>query len=824
MAGRSTETQVGLKVNALDAVKTIGELQSTVRTLSKELRLLPTDTDAFNEKAKELAQAQNKLKGIRDEVSEVRKQMELMGDNATKARADLLAMSPAGKMLNDFKDNFMAVRGAISANIASLGVFRVALAATGIGAVVLALTALYTYFTKTDEGAVKLAGIMKGLEIIFNKVTQAVASMGEFLVGAFENPKQAMTDLSDFVVNNLINRFKAFGVILEAIVEMDFKKMTDGTVQLASGIENVTGKIANFKKEVDAAVEAGSAYAVLADQIDEAETKSIKNNALAEEQISRLLLQAKDRTKSEGERLVLLDRASALERQRLQETIALQQRKVDLARIDLNSVAETSDKYDGYNRKLAESEAALTLLRKDSIDLQEKISTRRNALLDAEANKKEVMDAAEMKAFEDAMKAELEYERRLSDLKIANVVDEDERKRLVILENYKRAIEDGWINGERTQEMETELKKQRDAALDALDKEIDQKNEQKEKDKAAKKLAKDQGELELELAQQQFAIEQLVASEEIKEQRLYEVKRIALENKLKLLADANQAESIDAQKVAFELEKLDVEHHKKKDKLVQQSVDFEDQMSQKRLTLIASTFGSVADLLKSDEDMRKKNAAAIKAFAIAEASVLSGKEIAGIWAQANMNYLNSIIPGWGPAFATVQTALALARTAVNIKGIASQRFESGGVITPKGGTVNSGQRHSNGGIQMFDGSTGMHLGEMERGEAIHIYSRDTVANNGDIINALLDSSLYGGGSRITRKFETGGSIDMAASSAASGPDTAANNATSSAMLQQLQMLNYNFQKFPTVIRAVTDFEQNNKVAMEANDIESKANA
>ena len=125
---------------------------------------------------------------------------------------------------------------------------------------------------------------------------------------------------------------------------------------------------------------------------------------------------------------------------------------------------------------------------------------------------------------------------------------------------------------------------------------------------------------------------------------------------------------------------------------------------------------------------------------------------------------------------------------------------------------------------MFDGSTGMHLGEMERGEAIHIYSRDTVANNGDIINALLDSSLYGGGSRITRKFETGGSIDMAASSAASGPDTAANNATSSAMLQQLQMLNYNFQKFPTVIRAVTDFEQNNKVAMEANDIESKANA
>ncbi len=824
MAGKSTETQVGLKVNAIDAVKTIGELQSLTRTLSKELRQLPNDTDAFNEKAKELAQAQNKLKDIRDEVSEVREQMRLMGDNAGKARADLLAMSPAGKMLNDFKDNFMAVRGAITANIASLGVFRVALAATGIGAVVLALTALYTYFTKTDEGAVKLAGIMKGLEIIFNKVTQAVASMGKYLVGAFENPKQAMTDLSDFIVNNLINRFKAFGVILEAIVDMDFKKMTDGTVQLASGIENATGKMAQFKAEVDAAVEAGSKYAAFADKIDEAETNSIRNNALAEEQISRLLLQAKDRTKSEGERLVLLDRASALEKKRLQETIDLQAMKVKQAQDGVKIAVAGSDEEDAAKRKLAESEAALTLLRKDSIDLQEKISTRRNALLDAEANKKEVMDAAEQKALEDAMKAELEYERRLSDLKIANVVDEDERKRLVILENYKRAIEDGWINGERTQEMETELKKQRDAALDALDEEIEQKNEQKERDKASKKLAKDQGELELELAQQQFAIEQLVASEEIKEQRLYEVKRIALENKLKLLADANQAESLDAQKVAFELEKLDVEHYKKKDKLVQQSGDFEEQMMQKRLTLIASTFGSVADLLKSDEDMRKKNAAAIKAFAIAEAAVLSSKEIAGIWSNANMNQLNALIPGWGPAFATVQTAMALARTAVSVKQIASQRFESGGVITPKGGIVNSGQRHSNGGIQLFDGSTGTHLGEMERGEAIHIYSRDTVANNGDIINALLDSSLYGGGGRIGRKFETGGTIDMPTRPGATSSESAAANAVSMAMISELRGLRSDFKRFPTVLRAVTDYEQNNRVAMEAADIEAGANA
>jgi hypothetical protein len=824
MAGRSTETQVGLKINGEPASNTIKDLQNDVKTLSKELRQLPADTEAFNNKAKELGEAQNRLDDIRNSAKDVREQMRLMGDNAKQARADLLSMSPAGRMLNDFKDNFMAVRGAIAANASALGVFRVALAATGIGAVVLALTALYTYFTKTDEGAVKLAGIMKGLEIVFNKVTQAVASMGEYLIGAFENPKQAMTDLSDFIVNNLINRFKAFGVILEAIMEADFKKMTDGSVQLATGIENATGKMANLKKEIDSAVEAGSEYAKMADAIDEAETKSIKNNALAEEQISRLILQAKDRTKSEGERLVLLDRASALEKQRLQETIALQQMKVQQAKDDLATVSRLSDEYDVKNRVVAESEAALILLRKDSIDLQEKISTRRNALLDGEANKKAVMKAAEEKANEDAAKAELEYLRKLSDLRIANVVDEDERKRITILENYKRGLEDAFANGKQTEELAKELLIQRDNALIALDAEIEERKIKEAEEKANKKLADDQAALDVETAARVFAAEQVVGSEIVKEQRLYEAKRMGLENRLKLLRDANKAETAEYQKANLELMKLDTDHSKKQIDLTQKT---EDQKSKLTLMAFNQAVGLASDfatLLSKDEASRRRYADIIKAIKIAEITMSGVNEIAKIWEFANSNPLNALIPGWGPAFAGVQTGFAVARTAFAVGKAAGLTFESGGVISPRGGTVNTGQRHRNGGIQMFDGSTGMHLGEMERGEAIHIYSRDTVANNGDIINALLDSSLYGGGSRITRKFETGGSIDMAASNAASGPDTAANNATSSAMLQQLQMLNYNFQKFPTVLRAVTDYEQNNRVAMEAADIEAGANA
>jgi hypothetical protein len=156
-----------------------------------------------------------------------------------------------------------------------------------------------------------------------------------------------------------------------------------------------------------------------------------------------------------------------------------------------------------------------------------------------------------------------------------------------------------------------------------------------------------------------------------------------------------------------------------------------------------------------------------------------------------------------------------------------QQFETGGTITPKGGTLNAGQRHSSGGIHLYDGLTGDHLGEVERGEALHVYSRSTVQNNGEVINALLDSSLYRGGAPIgsgSRKFETGGIIDVASRSGAGGDAAAANNAMSMALLSEIKGLRGDFQNFPRVLHARVDYEQNNRVAMQAAEIEAGADA
>ncbi|RDC63266.1 phage tail tape measure protein [Adhaeribacter pallidiroseus] len=99
----------------------------------------------------------------------------------------------------------------------------------------------------------------------------------------------------------------------------------------------------------------------------------------------------------------------------------------------------------------------------------------------------------------------------------------------------------------------------------------------------------------------------------------------------------------------------------------------------------------------------------------------------------------------------------------------TRKFANGGTINPTAGIAGSGQLHSNGGIQMVDGATGEHLGEWEKGEAYMILSRNTVANNGSLINKLLDSSLHRGGSKV--HMANGGMYSDGSVSSPSGPNT-----------------------------------------------------
>jgi len=91
------------------------------------------------------------------------------------------------------------------------------------------------------------------------------------------------------------------------------------------------------------------------------------------------------------------------------------------------------------------------------------------------------------------------------------------------------------------------------------------------------------------------------------------------------------------------------------------------------------------------------------------------------------------------AFRAINVAIAVATTAAQIASISSTKYGKGGRLT--------GPLHSEGGMPVINPTTGQKEAEVEGGE--YILSRSTVANNRQLADALLYSSMYNSGKSIS---------------------------------------------------------------------------
>ena len=147
------------------------------------------------------------------------------------------------------------------------------------------------------------------------------------------------------------------------------------------------------------------------------------------------------------------------------------------------------------------------------------------------------------------------------------------------------------------------------------------------------------------------------------------------------------------------------------------------------------------------------------------------------------------------------------------------------MITPKGGYLSEGSRHSAGGIHLTDGGTGAHLGEVEKGEFLTVFSRTAYQNNKGTIDALLNSSLYRGGAPVEgRKYADGGTIDLGTKAGPGGDAGAVNVSLAQAQIAEMRQLNAAFAAFPKQLSAVVVYEQQQRQLSDAARIESRANS
>jgi hypothetical protein len=277
----------------------------------------------------------------------------------------------------------------------AMGVLKYAIAATGIGALVIAIVSLAAYFTRTQEGAAKLDGIMRALGAVVNVLAEGVVFLGEKIFSAFEDPKQAIKDLGEFIYNNIINRFKAIIILADAVGEAfkgNFseaaKLATDGVIQLNTGITNATDKLKELGSEIANAAEEGYKLGIAWHELKEREMEySIVQNQVSK-QISDLTIQAKNRTLAEKDRIDIIDKASKLETEQLAKTTGLARERLALIIRENQVSRDTGQLSEDQRQKEIDQINRITQLEEESILLQERLQNRKDALIEAAITKR----------------------------------------------------------------------------------------------------------------------------------------------------------------------------------------------------------------------------------------------------------------------------------------------------------------------------------------------------------------------------------------------------------------------------------------------------
>jgi len=382
----------------------ISEREAKARQKTKEvIEAEAGSIAALREQNKKLTAERNSLSLATEEgrkrVAAINKELDT-NNKVIKENVDAYTKQKIG--IGDYSgaiDRLIPGLGATASSFKVVGKEMWALVANPIGATVtaiaLAFGALMKYLTGSEEGQNRLNKAMAVGGALMEKVWDIVEGFGEAIFDAFTNPKQAIIDLVDMIKTNLINRFTALSVIMEGIVNLDFKKVANGVLQLGTGVEDVIGKTQRLAQEVTAtfneAITQGNRLAALQAQIDRDERASLVDRQRVHLEVLKLRAEA---ITQEGEaRKATVKAAIALEEDLAAREETRAQRKLDLAKLQMQTNGDDKDAL----RAVAQAEADLLAAQASRYEATLRFQKEIERLNDEDRTKKQQQAEADLK-------------------------------------------------------------------------------------------------------------------------------------------------------------------------------------------------------------------------------------------------------------------------------------------------------------------------------------------------------------------------------------------------------------------------------------------
>jgi hypothetical protein len=408
-----------------------GELAGkTAQSINKEVSAAALALKKAEVGTKEWIKANEKLEGAKKLQADLKKQI----DGTTDA-SNLLKKSwnslPGAQYFNQVGESFGFMKKGVGGLISQFGMLKTAIASTGIGLLVLALSSLISYFTTTQEGIDKITAVTRPLKAIFEALIGVLQNLGgkvfKQLSEAIQNPMQALKDLGNILLENVINRFKAFALIGPAISKLlkgdlagGFKDLGNAALQAVTGVEDVIGKVTEagkaIVKVVDEAYAKGKRLDELQKQIERAEINQIVRSKQLELVIKQQKAIVEDLTKSYDERRKAAQTALDAQQELLKGELALLDMRIAKMVLEqsLNDTSREQEKELAELRaKRLEMEAKIT---EQSIEFSKKlqeIDKAQQAERDLKIQREKEEAERDRKNKEEALARQTEHNKKL---------------------------------------------------------------------------------------------------------------------------------------------------------------------------------------------------------------------------------------------------------------------------------------------------------------------------------------------------------------------------------------------------------------------------
>jgi hypothetical protein len=594
------------EVQALN--RQIGNLSTTIDKQEKKLEKACEVFDAHKESVDALGGAFNKIKESNEGF---------------------------GPILDDVSKGFNAMKSGVSAVKTGFDSVGSAIKTTGFGLLVLVLQSLVEYFTTNTEGLKKLHGAMAVVEKVVTAVKNGFAGMGEIMVNAFSHPMQSLEKIGTFLKDNLLNRLKAIGVILDGIIHLDFKKIGDGLIQSVTGVTNGTDKIKKAYNDTKKAI-----------------VKTYEEGTVAEEKMAKAKKAADDLAKKREQEKETADKKRyAAEEKRNQ---AKSDRIAAMSRMSEAIFKE-------YAKEITDTEAHFSALEK-------KYKNSADKLVKIEKDKAAAFEAINKKFREEDQAKLDDYQHQLKQIAIDNTIDAREK-----------AI------AQLALDTEDKLK-----AIDAEDKKVKEKIAQQEA--AIIELKKKKKFEEIKILEQSIKLEQeiLEASKKIRTN--------VTDGQTKKVNEINAPAANTAPELAAPNDKANAKDKKDSDSITKQEKDTAKQRIKINEEFIAAKIHAGDKYIDAVLKNSKKDSAIYKAAFLAKKATSIADTIIST-KQAVLDSLKAYsgIPFIGQALGIAQAAFVAAQGAASIATIAKQKpgYAAGGQYVSDGrGALLSGYSRS----------------------------------------------------------------------------------------------------------------------------------